>query len=687
MSNDSNNGNLSMSSDDAQRPQTSHGMRLITSLSRRDFIKYSAGAAASAYLGAFVFGCTSSSGGKSILSYSIDPTVVKTTERVISFTMIAKPSGPNSGVGLYPTELPKIEEYGVYGYGDYSLEEGLPVISRYDIMPAGYANPSPVRLSQFANFFAMTDVHMTDKESPIQLIYLQQADAPYGSPATSIYSPTMLYTTQMLDACVQTINALHEQTPFDFGICLGDVANSSQYNELRWFIDIMDGKIIRPSSGAHIGAGTIDYQTQYKAAGLNPEIPWYQVLGNHDHFLIGSFSVDADPSLGLREAFTGSAIWSAGDVIKPQIAEIIAHPEIYPTMFDSTSSIEERTYYMGVIDGSTPLGKIIGAGETASINPAPTVEPDPDRRPLLKAQWVKEFFNSTSTPIGHGFNLSDPTLGEGFACYSFIPNPEIPLKVIVLDDTQSETDGSHDIHGHGFLDAVRWNWLKGELAAGQASNQLMIIAAHIPICVASVGSCMDWWESSHDPHATEQNAVSLTDLVTELQNTTNLLMWIAGHRHVNTVKAFLSPDTSKPELGFWQVETASLHDFPQQFRTFEVYLNSDYTVSVVAINVDPAVAEGTPAATSRSYAVAAQQIVQNNLTPNSRNVLTDLSFHIPVETMDPTRIQSDDPALNLDTSIVYGSTPGVPLYPSYNCELFKQLSPAMKSAMQALFPG
>ena len=32
----------------------------------------------------------------------------------------------------------------------------------------------------------------------------------------------------------------------------------------------------------------------------------------------------------------------------------------------------------------------------------------------------------------------------------------MPLKVIVLDVTQSEHDGSHDIHGHGFLDAKRW---------------------------------------------------------------------------------------------------------------------------------------------------------------------------------------------------------------------------------------
>ena len=76
-------------------------------------------------------------------------------------------------------------------------------------------------------------------------------------------------------------------------------------------------------------------------------------------------------------------------------------------------------------------------------------------------------------------------------------------------------------------------------------------------------------------------------------------MWIAGHRHMNVVKAFPSADESRPEQGFWQVETASLRDFPQQFRTFEIYLNGDYTVSIETLNVDVAVAEGTPAAQSR----------------------------------------------------------------------------------------
>ena len=140
-----------------------------------------------------------------------------------------------------------------------------------------------------------------------------------------------------------------------------------------------------------------------------------------------------------------------------------------------------------------------------------------------------------------------------------------------------------------------------------------------------------------------------------------------------------------------------MHDFPQQFRTFEIYLNSDYTISIKTINVDPAVKAGTPAATSRKYAIAAQQIVQNNLTLNNPNPATLaaaplLLYTFPAWTR-PGRRQAQFPAgnPNTDPTIKYVDLSGaavnpVPYNASYNATLYKQLSPAMKAYMQTLFP-
>ena len=111
-------------------------------------------------------------------------------------------------------------------------------------MPTNYSGASATNTTRLLNFFAMTDIHITDKETPAQAIYFG-----YKGGTSSGYSPVMLYTTHVLDAAVQTINALHKENPFDFGISLGDTINSTQYNELRWYIDVLDGKNITPDSG------------------------------------------------------------------------------------------------------------------------------------------------------------------------------------------------------------------------------------------------------------------------------------------------------------------------------------------------------------------------------------------------------------------------------------------------------
>lgn len=645
------------------------------------------------------------SGTTQVAGYAIDSTVVKTTERMITFPYVPPSApgypgpepatSPNGGTALTWAELSQVSKYEELGYGQWEyLDQPLPIVPRTDIMPADYDAASVAQNTKLVNFFAMTDVHLTDKEAPNQLIYLQKGNPQYSGQNTSIYSGILPYTPHVFDAAIQTANALHEEDPFDFFISLGDVSNSSMYNELRWYLDIIDGEVITPSSGAHLGADTVDYQKPFKAAGLDQSIPFYQTLGNHDHFLIGSFPVYES---GLEDSYTSDTVWAIpNELLTPSI-------DTWPALFDKgnlTNDYNHSLFYQGVIDGSSPEGAIIHEGPVEEFATPPKVAADPDRRALHRTEWIQEFFNTTTSPVGHGFNKvsSNPNFHlvsesdrAGFACYSFVPKSDVPLKVIVLDNTQREDDGSVDIHGHGFLDAARWAWLQAELDDGQAADQLMIIAAHIPIAVSNIGTELEWWQGSDvDLTANMTNAVDLTGLVAKLQSTTNLLMWISGHRHMNHVKAFVSPDpVSEPEKGFWQVETSSLHDFPQQFRTFEIFLNSDYTVSIEAVNVDPAFAEGTPAAKSRKNAIAAQQIVHRNLTANAANYETFLNKPIP--TTDPTRPQSGEQTAGdgvTDPSIQYLdlTSEGIPYNASYNARLFKQLSPTMQAHLQTLFP-
>ncbi len=524
-------------------------------------------------------------------SYPIAPDVFTTAEMTVSPVALSSltPQIPPADTWLYD----------VFGYSAWQEGPGLSLVKRTDIMPSGYSASSVTNLDRLLRFFAITDIHLTDKESPAQVIYSGWS-APFGSGGLSFgsYSPIIPYTTQVLDAAIQTVNALQNQTPFDFGISLGDDCNNTQYNELRWFIDVLDGQEITPSSGDHIGSNSIDYQMPYKAAGLNKSIPWYQVIGNHDQYFTGLFH----ESDYIRSIHVGDTIISLGlDYASP--------------------SIDNQGYYMGVVDGSTPDADIRGAGPEGYFATPPKVAADPDRRSLStisvsgntisgssSLNWMKEFFNTNSLPVGHGFTQAN--LDKDFVSYTFEPMTDMPIRVIALDDTcKASTKWDAPDNGMGCLDKERYDWLVGELDRGQADGKLIIIAAHVPVAPQTsltdqTPTTMFYVPQPADPHS----IVTDTQLLETLHKYPNLILWIAGHRHFNTITAQPSSDSSHPEYGFWEVETASLRDFPQQFRTFDILRNSDNTISIIAVDVDPAVKDGSIAARSRSYAVGMARV-------------------------------------------------------------------------------
>ena len=450
---------------------------------------------------------------------------------------------------IYPSA---VSNYAVYGYSSWQWGPGEDEGQQLTNMPAGYTGAT--NAARLLAFLSISDAHITDKESPCQAIYFGYQGT--NNSVSPCYSPVMLSTTQVLDDAIRTANAVNRLLPFDFVISLGDDANGPQYNELRWYIDVMDGKYITPSSGTNAGAGTIDYQKPFQAAGLDPAIPWYAVLGNHDHF------------------------WMGGLPIPPQ--QDFTNENVFLLLGN----------YMGTIDGSTPYGDVINVGSVTNfivggVTNIPKVDADPNRYSLATSNWMGEFFNTSSKPAGHGF--SEANITNNFACYSFEPRTNVPLKVIVLDDTMSAQD--FELGEQAALDTNRFNWLTNELQLGQDHDQLMIIATHEPLEVIGTNS-----------------PVSLTNVLAALHAYPNLLLWICGHTHQNNIIPQPSPYPDRPEYGFWEVQTASLRDFPQEFRAFEILRNTDNSISIRVTDIDPEVAADTPAAKSRGYAIGAARI-------------------------------------------------------------------------------
>jgi len=536
---------------------------------------------------------------------------------------------------IYPSD---VAAYAVYGYSAWQWGPGEDEGRKF-LTPA--ESTTATNTARLLSFFSISDIHITDKESPAQVPYFGW-DAPFNgwftpfAPSPSLfsqaYSPVMFSTPQVLDAAVRTINAVHRLTPFDFGISLGDVCNSSQYNELRWFIDVMDGKYITPSSGAHLGATNIDYQMPFQATGIDRSIPWYEVIGNHDQMWMGIHY----PTDKIRAALIGTNILNMFTNV------------FFPNSIDLTGE------YMGVVDGTTPYGYVIKGGLTNNFPVPPTVAADSNRHTLTTTNssttnFMSEFFNTTSLPAGHGFTQAN--IESNSACYAFEPMTNVAIKVIVLDDTCKTTIPDEVLEaelapvigqslaqllssvyaGYGWIDQARYSWLTNELQMGQDSNQLMIVACHIPVNPQTdIGNPKPVGQFFPPNYQTE------TNLIATLHNYPNLMLLMAGHRHMNVVTPQPSPDPAHPEYGFWEVETASLRDFPRQFRTWEILRNSDNTISIKTTDVDPVVEPGSPAAKSLGYAIGAFRIFGNG-------ALDDTSPH------------------------------------TYNAELVKRLSPAMQT--------
>jgi metallophosphoesterase (TIGR03768 family) len=509
------------------------------------------------------------------------PNIIQITSLSISLLIPLSGSGAELGTRqrtITPIAIPdappimasNLPAYAVYGYSSWQWGPGNNPGQQLTNMPTGY--PGATNAAKLLTFFCFSDIHITDKESPSQSI-ITSYESPTGSNGnSSCYSPVMLRTTQVLDAAVKTANDLNRLMSFDFGMSLGDDCNSSQYNELRWFIDVMDGKYITPSSGTNAGATTIDYQMPFQAVGLDPSIPWYAVLGNHDHFWTGAL-LETDY---LRQSYTNNVILLLGSM--------------------TDGGVNARKEFMGTIDGSTPYGNVIGVGLVADfivggVTNAPTIAPDSNRYSLTTSNWMREFFTTTSKPVGHGFSQANIT--NSFACYSFEPKTNLPLKIIVLDDTM--TDQDLDPNGQGGLDTNQLAWLVHELDKGQAQGKLMIVTAHIPIELIGMTN-------------TTNSVISSSNLLVKLHTYPNLILWVAGHMHRNNIKPQRSPYLDRPEYGFWEVENPSLRDMPQEFRTYEILRNTDNSISIRVTDIDPDAPTHSQADISRGFSVGASRI-------------------------------------------------------------------------------
>ena len=133
-------------------------------ISRREFLTYSAGTLGAGSLASLVTACGGSSHAP---TYPISAAAFTTEQKMLSF--------PATLPGMVPADLKNVPDYATYGYGEWTYGAGLPVVTRTDLYADGYVAPAIKRRKRLAHFFSFSDIHITDKEAPNQLIQMLRA--------------------------------------------------------------------------------------------------------------------------------------------------------------------------------------------------------------------------------------------------------------------------------------------------------------------------------------------------------------------------------------------------------------------------------------------------------------------------------------------------------------------------------
>jgi metallophosphoesterase (TIGR03767 family) len=450
--------------------------------------------------------------------------------------------------------------------GDGSLVDGPgePYSVRTELAQAKAGRES--RRRSLLTFHHLSDFRVTDEESPLRSEWVEDCATPIS---TAAFRPQETLSLHSAAALVSQANAI-SQSPVtgravDFAIHTGNAADNAQFNEIRWFLDLLDGVPVVPDSGTpgyqgvqqESPAGAYPDLLSRAQEGFRPEAlryPWYAVLGSHDVLAQGGVV----PSEGAREIALGSEkVLRVGQEVRDEICE------------DPASLLAPGSSEVILNDPDTVVAE---------------VSPDPQRRLLSRKEWVEEHWavNPAPGPPGHG--LTDQNRGEGTAFYTVDAGR---ITLIVLDTVNPGGFST------GSIDRAQFRWLEEQLKARSSAyfdaagvrqtapneDRLMIVASNHGI---------DTLNNPFPDATTNEERFRGPQLEAMLGRFPNVVLHITG----STLQHRISPHShaDDPSRGYWEVSTGSPLSYPMQGRLLDIIDNADGTLSIFSTVYDTAAA-------------------------------------------------------------------------------------------------
>ena len=472
------------------------------------------------------------------------------------------------------------------------------------------------RLS-LAYFFTGTDLHVADEESPTRLDFFESKNIFLGA-FDSAGKPQYDLSPHTINSLARTAKQIQTdyKRDFDFALFLGDNSDNSQVNELSMLIDVLDGgglltdqgwcrvdsgDLNLDGNGRDLGERNFDFQqtngdgeiinpyyrpdapdsnADFQCTGLRRSsggrLPWFTAIGNHDVINMGTFDPMTSLTFYQPEEYVGDKspygflsglgttieYWKEHPHQKLKIANGILGLNLnWGLVFSIIEKIGILGDYLADIVDDFVLMDLLHDTPANPADDGVPITADADRE-YMDVAGAMDLLYQTGHALFEDRNGDNQVTEADGGYYTFdAVNAEgktMPLRFVVLNTAEKL------LFPQGGVTEPQLAWLESVLTKAEEDRVLVVIGSH---------------------HQESDTIAGGKELEATLSRHPNVIAHLVGHGHDNMIEAHTGPG-GDPYRGYWEIETPSSIDFPQQWRIIEIVDNRDGSGSIFLTNFD-----------------------------------------------------------------------------------------------------